>query len=485
MMTALVAWLWQGMALACLLALSLRVLPLQAAATRCAVCCLALAGVTILPVMPWLMGFISGMASAGAGAAAVVPADVLSGASSVVLRLPEPAPWVLPGVLCLWAVVVLVGVVRLWRGWRLMRAVAGRARALEAVHRHQFERVTTSMGRRPPVVRVSDEITGACALGWPTPTVLLSTRLVETLDEGRLTHVVLHEMAHLDRRDEWTRLAQRVVAVVAGAHPAVRWISRRLDLEMEAACDQWVVSRTGDAVAYGHCLLDVAALSASSHDDLQLAPGASARMPMLRARIERLASGRHALGSASGAGAGCAAAAVLVTGLVMGGVAPELVVFEAPVERLVRAVTGDQEKALDAIVAAPSIDGLLRPDRVPRSGRAAAGRRLRPDAHADSGGIAGQGVQAAESSAEVTRGTQLPAVDSPEAELLTAARVVQPVWVVEAPQQTSVSPVSGDPAAIVTATSTLARQTATGATRAAQATASAFSRAGRAVAQRF
>ncbi len=414
-----------------------------------------------------------------------VPADVWSGASSAVLRIPEPALWVLPSVLCLWAVVVLVGVVRLWQGWRLMRAVAGRARVLEGAHRHRLGQVTRSMGMRPSMVRVSDEITGACALGWPTPTVLLSTRLVETLDERRLSQVVLHEMAHLVRRDEWTRLAQRVVAVVAGAHPAVRWISRRLDLEMEAACDQWVVSRTGDAVAYGHCLLDVAALSASSCDDLQLAPGASARMPMLRSRIERLASGRHALGRASGAGAGCAAAAVLVTGLVMGGVAPELVVFEAPVERLVRAVTGDQEKALNVILTAPPSDVRLRVDPVPPPGRATAGRRLRPDSHADTRAIAGLGVEAVELSADVTRGTQVPAVDSLEAELLTSARLVQPVWVVEAPQQTSVSPVSGDTAAIVTATSTLARQTATGATRAAQATASAFSRAGRAVAQRF
>jgi hypothetical protein len=114
------------------------------------------------------------------------------------------------------------------------------------------------------------------------------------LKDDDLDQIVLHEYAHLRRRDDWTRLAQALVRAVVGFHPAVLWIGRRLDLEREAACDDFVVRRTGAARRYAACLTHAAELAydAGAGSGPALAPGAAGATRDLAVRVVRLLDGR-------------------------------------------------------------------------------------------------------------------------------------------------------------------------------------------------
>ena len=82
-----------------------------------------------------------------------------------------------------------------------------------------------------------------------------------SLSDADLDRVVVHEWAHVQRRDDLTQHVQWLVRVVAGWHPALWWLGRQMDLEREVACDEIAVSQTGTAKGYAQCLVTLAGLS--------------------------------------------------------------------------------------------------------------------------------------------------------------------------------------------------------------------------------
>jgi hypothetical protein len=73
-----------------------------------------------------------------------------------------------------------------------------------------------------------------------------------------LNQVVLHELAHLRRWDDWTNLAQKIVRALFFFHPAVWWIEKKLSLEREMACDDAVLAESASPRSYAECLVHLA-----------------------------------------------------------------------------------------------------------------------------------------------------------------------------------------------------------------------------------
>jgi hypothetical protein len=80
---------------------------------------------------------------------------------------------------------------------------------------------------------------------------------MQELSPAELNQIVLHELAHLRRWDDWTNLAQQLVRALFFFHPAVWWIEKRVALEREMACDDAVLSETSPR-AYAECLARLA-----------------------------------------------------------------------------------------------------------------------------------------------------------------------------------------------------------------------------------
>jgi beta-lactamase regulating signal transducer with metallopeptidase domain len=104
----------------------------------------------------------------------------------------------------------------------------------------------------------SDQVQVPTAIGFFKPAVVIPAWLLSDLSPEELNQILLHELAHLRRRDDWTNLAQQIVKALFFFHPAVWWIERKLSLEREMACDDAVVAATAQPRAYAECLANLA-----------------------------------------------------------------------------------------------------------------------------------------------------------------------------------------------------------------------------------
>jgi hypothetical protein len=129
-----------------------------------------------------------------------------------------------------------------------------------------------SSGRRARLV-LSDRVVSAAVLGLGPAVIAVSPAAARRLTDAELDQVLLHEWAHVQRRDDFARLAQIAVRSVAGMHPAVWWIGRRLEIEREIACDDYAVNITGAARSLALCLTKLAEAPQRSVNAV-LTPGA-------------------------------------------------------------------------------------------------------------------------------------------------------------------------------------------------------------------
>jgi beta-lactamase regulating signal transducer with metallopeptidase domain len=283
-MCAIIACIWQGLAVAWLTALLLRTTSRLNAATRHTIWWLALASVLALPFAHFAALTIE---LPGPALAATVDADTPA------LLLPAPPDWLIACVAGAWLGIVLLGFARLVHAVRLVTAVKRRSLRVDEAVQRSLKLWTAVRGTgRAPELRVSSELSGACALGLSgRPVILVSTRLIAALNPEELDQIVMHEHAHLARYDDWLRIVQSLVTALCGVHPAVHFISARIDLEREAACDDRVVAQTGAADRYASCLANAADLALKRQPpslEPILAPHASQSRGALVTRVRRL-----------------------------------------------------------------------------------------------------------------------------------------------------------------------------------------------------
>ncbi|MGE5647328.1 MAG: M56 family metallopeptidase [Acidobacteriota bacterium] len=271
----------QGLIVTALVWLALRVLPRIPAAARHAVWSATLFAVAVLPFAPLM---ITPAASGG-------PAETARAGGHAAIALHPSDSW-LAQALAAWAAISLVLVARVASSFIALERLKRRAVPPADAHRALFDQLQRACpGRRKAELLVSDEIQVPIAAGLRRPAVLAPSVLIERLSEEELANILTHELAHLRRGDDWMNLAQRLLAAIAFFHPAVLWIGRRLELEREIACDDWVVALTGSPRPYAACLTKLAALMPEAAP--RLAPGAVSRKPQISIRVEALLARRR------------------------------------------------------------------------------------------------------------------------------------------------------------------------------------------------
>lgn len=108
-----------------------------------------------------------------------------------------------------------------------------------------------------PPVGISELAPMPLVLGCWRPLVVLPRRLVESASPARVRDVLIHEFAHIARRDPWINLAQQFAQVVFWPHPGVHWVNRQIALAREEVCDNFVLTRA-NAAEFAQTLLEVA-----------------------------------------------------------------------------------------------------------------------------------------------------------------------------------------------------------------------------------
>lgn len=277
-MDLLLNWLAQGVIVAIAAAAGLRVIPPSRPQARYAFLWASYLVLLALPVAP---------AAMAAAPIELAPGDEAAGSANALIKL--PLTW--------WTShLVALGLWLVWSGVHGIRFVIG-AIAVRDARRHarvcppdvlaRLPRWSQIHGSgRPTRVVLTTRVRAAAVLGCGAPLVAVRPALVEQLDPGDLDRLLVHEWAHVQRRDDLAQFLQQVLRIVIGWHPAAWWLDRELDFEREVACDQVAVRATGSARRYAACLVTVASVPQAPARPLS---GLAAIPPSrLRRRVQRI-----------------------------------------------------------------------------------------------------------------------------------------------------------------------------------------------------
>jgi beta-lactamase regulating signal transducer with metallopeptidase domain len=315
----------EGLVIALVAWIALRVIGRQNSGTRFVVWFLALLAIAVLPLLD-----VSGSAAASSGQRAIT----------------MPGSWALAWV-GLWAVVAGIALMRVAFG---LYGVCALRRSCTPVDARSLDPALQEFLREFQLVRrvaiyTSVSLPVPTAIGFFKPGIVLPTWVLQELPAAELKAIVVHEWAHLRRWDDWTNLIQKVLKALFFFHPAVWWVENRLSLEREMACDDMALARTGNPRAYAQCLVSLAEKSLVRRG-LALAQTAVARVRHTSLRVAQILDANRPEGTHVWKPALGLVAAVLTVGLVSLPRTPRLVAFEpiassAPVNSASAVALGD------------------------------------------------------------------------------------------------------------------------------------------------
>ncbi|MCA9100314.1 MAG: M56 family metallopeptidase, partial [Planctomycetales bacterium] len=170
-----------------------------------------------------------------------------------------PGPGFAPILYAVWLTGVLVVTSRLaYRTFTMQRCV-GRSRDVTGADWHELRSAAAQLLGVPASipVRVLDGVASPLVTGQWRPAVLLPLDAdAWSLERRRL--VLLHEFAHVRRRDLWTQTMANLACAFYWFLPLAWWGERQMSRLREIACDDVVVTRCGVPAAYAQTLLEIA-----------------------------------------------------------------------------------------------------------------------------------------------------------------------------------------------------------------------------------
>jgi GWxTD domain-containing protein len=291
----LLHFLWQGTAVAILLAGVLWLLSSRRPQWRYVAACGALVLMLVLPLATWwhLAGSPQSVVSA-------IPFESHAGRAfqgswsgtpepwrdQVARELDQAVPWVISiwfaGVMLLWSR-LNIGLIAAWR----MKSLATEPATGEL--RLRLQKVSRRLGVARAIKLVnSTAVEVPMVIGWLRPAILIPVGCLAGLSASQVEALLAHELAHIRRHDYLVNIFQSVVETLLFYHPAVWWISKQIRREREHCCDDWAISMSGDPLSYAKALSFLAEHQASVPVVALGASGGS-----LATRIRRLLGGKE------------------------------------------------------------------------------------------------------------------------------------------------------------------------------------------------
>lgn len=257
----LLHFVWEGLAIAIVLAITLYALKKRSANLRYAVSCAALTLMAACPVVTFLV--VNSTAATPLTPQQVAAIQIYAKGVTLV---PEPAsplsaalkviePF-LPNLVLIWVVGMALLSLRMIGGLveieRLKKRFASPA---SAEWQARLDDIAGRLGiRRNVQLLETTKIEVPSAMGLFKATVMVPCSALIGLPTDELEALFAHELAHIRRHDYLVNLLQTVVETTLFYHPAVWWASKVIRVEREHCCDDIAVRAMGDPIVYARAL---------------------------------------------------------------------------------------------------------------------------------------------------------------------------------------------------------------------------------------
>ncbi|MBB5318691.1 M56 family metallopeptidase [Tunturibacter empetritectus] len=162
-------------------------------------------------------------------------------------------------VVSLYAGAVMFGLWRVVWAWRAARRLVERSREVTLAGEQTV--VLEDYGRRLrirlPQVRASVEISSPMIVGVIAPVLLLPVEFAR-YEAEEMRAALLHELAHVKRRDTLENAVCQLVALPVSWHPVTQWVQGRIRRTREMVCDAMAAEEMRSEIGYARCLLALA-----------------------------------------------------------------------------------------------------------------------------------------------------------------------------------------------------------------------------------
>lgn len=159
-----------------------------------------------------------------------------------------------------------------WRIERFRRALRGSVPApIEMMERVGALADRLGLRTMPEVVIFPGPVSPMIWALMGRPRLIVPQELWGRLDDGQRDALLVHELAHLKRRDHWVRGLELIASAFYWWHPVLWWARRGLRQAEEQCCDAWVVWALPDSAhSYATALVEAVDFLSESRPDLPI-----------------------------------------------------------------------------------------------------------------------------------------------------------------------------------------------------------------------
>lgn len=227
---------------------------------------------------------------------------------------------VLDWIVGLWLAVALWGLARLAMAWRSARRLVADSRqaALDERERETLLESARRIGVDAPEVRGSDTLAGPVVVGAARP-VLLWPEGFARFSEDELRAALLHELAHVRRRDYGMNLLCEAAALPLKWHPVTHVVERQIRATREMACDAMAAEAMESETIYAECLVSLARSITGGGLEESSAVAGLFNGNVMEERVMRLMRGKSAMRMRARVARGAAGAAAMAAAIALAG----------------------------------------------------------------------------------------------------------------------------------------------------------------------
>jgi beta-lactamase regulating signal transducer with metallopeptidase domain len=284
----LVHSVWQGAAIAMLLAVAVWIARSADPRVRYGMACVALLLFSVAPMLTFGvlgLGRVTSQTSQISSAHGVELEPIVTNPIRATPTIGVTTSNALLAVIvALWACGCLLLCLRMAGGCARIRRMRRTGSAAPAELRCRLDVLASRLRlHRRVLLRIHSRLDCPWTFGWLKPVILLPAGILSGLSTAQVDALLAHELAHIRRADYLVNILQTAVEALFYYHPAVWWMSALIRREREFCCDDLAVRITGDAAVYAAALATLEEIRPMS-----LQPGMAASGRPLLERVRRI-----------------------------------------------------------------------------------------------------------------------------------------------------------------------------------------------------